>query len=261
MNDVELRFHDDGARDQLPIVLLHAFPLHSAMWEGQRSALRGRARIITLDTRGLGPGAPAPLAYMLEHLVDDLFALLDRLSIESCLLCGLSMGGYVALRAVQRSPERVRALLLAATQAGSDSDEVKLARAGGLRTLHGEGREAFARVQPQRLLSPHTVKERPELVARVTRMIGEASVEGIAASLTALATRTDTRAALANIRVPTRVVVGADDVVISTEVARSLTAAITGADLTVLQQAGHICNLEAEEAFNRVLLELVQRAG
>jgi 3-oxoadipate enol-lactonase len=256
MSELEFPVVDDGGPGQLPIVFLHAFPYHSASWSEQRAVLRGRARFIAFDARGLG-ARPHAGAYMLEHTVDDLFRVLDSLSLQDCVLCGISMGGYAALRAVQRAPERVRGLLLANTQAGGDTDAAKLGRAEGLRGLHKQGKRAFADAQLQRQLSPHTLQHKPELLQRLHGMISDSSVEGIAASLVAIATRTDLSSALGEIRVPTRVVVGADDKITPPSAAQALASGIPGAELHVLEQAGHLSNVEAPEAFNRVLLELV----
>jgi pimeloyl-ACP methyl ester carboxylesterase len=252
-----LRVIDEGDREQLPVVFLHAFPYHAGMWEGQRAALRGRARFVAYDARGMGPQAVHAAPFMLEHMVDDLLALLDRRGIERCLLCGLSMGGYVALRAVERAPERVVGLMLCNTQAGSDSDEAKLGRAAGVRLLASQGLAAFGEAQLARQLSPHTVGHAPDLLARLRAQIAESSAEGVAGCLVALATRTDQHEMLASIRVPTLVVVGEHDAITPPAVARALAARIPGAALHVLPQAGHLSNLEAESAFNALLLALV----
>lgn len=249
---MELRFSDEG--DGLPVLFLHAFPYHRGQWEGQRAALRKQARFLSLDARGMGADAPPPRAYMLEHMVDDALALLDQRNVEAAALCGCSMGGYVALRMAERAPERVRGLLLVDTQAAADSDEAKLARAAGLRTLAQDGKAAFATAQLKRQLSPRTS---PAIHARLTRMIEESSSEAIAAALVAIATRTDLRPSLAKIKVPARLIVGADDTITTPEIMRSLAADIAGADIHVLADAGHLPNVEAEPQFNALLLEFI----
>ncbi|MDB4976028.1 MAG: alpha/beta hydrolase fold protein [Myxococcaceae bacterium] len=259
---LSIHFEDDGpgqASALLPVVFLHAFPYHGGMWAAQRAALQGVARFVSFDVRGIGPSATPTGAYMLEHLVDDLFALLEQRGISRCVLCGLSLGGYVALRAVVREPTRIRGLLLSDMQAGADSDEAKLGRAAGLRLLRREGLEAFTEAQLQRQLSPHTLSARPELLQRLRSLISDSSLEGIASSLVALATRTCLQAALSEIRVPTSIVVGADDTITPPAVAQRMSEQIPGAELHVLPRAGHLANLEAEPEFNRVLLALVAR--
>lgn len=247
-----MRYTDDG--QGLPVLFLHAFPYHRGQWEPQRLAMQGKARFLSLDARGIGADALSPQTYMLEHLVDDALALLDQLSIASAVLCGCSMGGYVALRLAERAPERVRGLLLSDTQAAADSDQAKLGRAAALRMLASEGKTAFATAQLARQLSPHTP---PEVSERLSRIIEQSSADGIAAALVAIATRTDLRASLANIKVPTRLIVGADDTITSPEVMRTVAAEIDGADIHVLERAGHLPNIEVEARFNELLLDFL----
>jgi 3-oxoadipate enol-lactonase len=261
MSELEGRFVDQGSPDLPPILFLHAYPYQRGMWESQARVLSGRARFLALDARGHTPSSPVPSAYLLEHLVDDALELLDLQSVSSCLVCGLSMGGYVALRLCQRAPERVRGLLLSNTQAASDSNEAKLGRAEGLRLLWKQGKHAFAEAQLKRQLAAQTVQRAPELVAQLKEMIVELSPEALAASMVALATRTDLTPYLAEIRVPTTIVVGAQDVITPPAVAQAQAAAIANAELHVLEGAGHLSNLEAEAQFNGVLLGFVKRAG
>jgi pimeloyl-ACP methyl ester carboxylesterase len=258
---IDFPFIDEGDKHKPPVIFLHAFPYHSAMWAPQRRALRDHARFIAFDARGLGTRSAQSTAYMLENTVDDLLALLDQLAIERCVLCGLSMGGYAALRAVARAPGRVRGLLLADTQAPADSDAAKLTRAAGLHALLRDGSASFAQQQIQRQLSPYTLAHKPALVAELQAMAVSSSVAGIAASLVAIATRTDQGPSLPEIRVPTCVIVGADDLVTPPSAAQSLAERIPGAKLHVLKKAGHLSNLEAEDEFNRVLLEYLAGLG
>ncbi|MET0283967.1 MAG: alpha/beta hydrolase [Polyangiales bacterium] len=251
-----MRYTDEG--EGLPVLFLHAFPYHRGQWEGQRAALRGRARFLSMDARGIGADAEAPRTYMLEQLVDDAIALLDARGIERAVLCGCSMGGYIALRLIERAPARVCGLLLSDTQAAPDSDEAKLGRAAGLRTLAQDGKAAFAAAQLKRQLSAST---REEIRARLLTMIEQSSSDGIAAALVAIATRTDTRASLAKITVPATVIVGADDAITTPTVVRALADEIAGADFHVLPNAGHLPNVEAEAQFNRLLLELLARCA
>lgn len=259
MDPSGLHIRADEPSDLLPVVFLHAFPLHEGMWDAQREALRGSARCLSFDVRGVGQSRPAGHAFMLEHIVDDLLTVLDAQGISSAVLCGLSMGGYVALRAVERAPERVRGLVLSDLQAQADSDAAKLARAEGLRSLLQNDRASYADAQLKRLLCAQTLRDKPALVAHIKQMITGASVEGIAASLVALATRTDLSAGLARIAVPTCVIVGKDDAVTPPAVVRALSEAIPGAELHVLEGAGHLANLEAPEDFNRLLLAQLAR--
>jgi pimeloyl-ACP methyl ester carboxylesterase len=257
MMPISFPYLDDGNSQALPVIFLHAFPYHSGMWDAQRAALREKGRFIAFDARGLGARKAETTAYMLEHTVDDLFALLDHLAISRCVLCGVSMGGYAALGAAARAPERIAGLLLSNTQAGADSDAAKLGRAEGVRSLLREGVGPFAEAQIQRQLSPHTHASHPQLAQKLRAMAESASVEGVVASLVAIATRTDQVEALGAIRAKTLVIAGADDAVTPPKLAQVMAEHIPQAALHVLPQTGHLANLESEEAFTRLLLELV----
>jgi 3-oxoadipate enol-lactonase len=259
MADLGIHVVDDGG-DQLPVLFLHAFPLHGGMWHAQREALRGHARFISFDVRGLGKSR-ARGAAMFEHHVDDVLAVLDQVGVKEALLCGVSMGGYLALRTVERAPERVRGLLLADTHAGADSDEAKLKRAEGARKLMRDGVEAYAEGFMRSALSSRTVETRSDVVADVKRLILESAAEGIAAGLVALATRTDTSGSLTRIRVPTRVLVGDHDTITTPAMAHTLATAIPGANVHELHGSGHLSNLECPDAFNALLIQHVERVA
>lgn len=261
MTRSNLHVVDDGQDSLLPVVFLHAFPLHSGMWAAQREALHGKARFVAFDVRGLGQSSPGSGMSMLEHVVDDLVCVLDDLRIDSALLCGLSMGGYVALRAAERVPTRVRGLLLCDTQSAADTDEAKLRRADGVRKVLSEGVASYAETFMRGALSPRTLESRPDVVNTVRKLILESTPEGIAHALGILATRTDTSKSLAHIRVPTRVLVGDADPITTPKMAHDLAGAIAGANVHEIHGAGHLSSLEAPDAFNALLLQHVQRVS
>ena len=110
------------------MVLLHGFPLSSAIWHEQQQQLSDRFRVITPDLRGHGR-SPAPSGvYEMDLLARDVLALLDALHITKAVIMGHSMGGYVALAAWKLAPERFLALGLIASQAGADTEEGRQGR-------------------------------------------------------------------------------------------------------------------------------------
>ena len=123
--DVEIGYDDLGAGD--PIVFLHGFPHSRALWAPQINALVDRARCIAPDLRGFGESTAAP-PFTMDQYADDVAALLDALHIERAVICGLSMGGYVALAFWRRHRARVRGLVLMDTRAGADSPETRIKR-------------------------------------------------------------------------------------------------------------------------------------
>src|SRR6266487_3162562 len=118
--------------DGTPVVLLHAFPLDSRMWVPQVEALGGYQAIVP-DLRGFGAAREqAGEITPMDLLAEDVAKLLDERELERVVICGLSMGGYVALAFAGRHPERLGGLVLCDTRAGADTDDARAARLRGM---------------------------------------------------------------------------------------------------------------------------------
>lgn len=257
VNGIEIAYDVQGREGAPWVVLVHGFPFSRAIWSGQVTALARDFRVLTYDLRGLGETALGPFPQPLEAYVDDLLGLLDALGIARAGLAGLSMGGYIALRAVERAPDRFSALALCDTRAEPDTDEGKLGRAAGIRSLHRDGGPAFlAGLLPKLLLRPDSAAGRALMEVMLRN-----SAAGMANALAAMQGRTDTTPALAAFDLPVLVLVGSGDQLTPPDVARALARRIRGARLEVLANAGHVSNLEAPEAFNAALTEFFRGAA
>ncbi len=257
VNGIEIEYDVQG-RDGAPwVVLVHGFPFARATWAEQVAALAPDFRVLTYDLRGLGESGLGPVPQPLESYVDDLLGLMDALGIARAGLAGLSMGGYIALRAVERAPQRFWALALCDTRAEADGNEGKLGRAAGIQKLHRGDSAAFVRgLLPKLLLRPESAAGRA-LEALMLRN----GAAGMANALAAMQGRTDTTDALAAFDLPALVLVGSDDAFVPLDVARALAERIRGARLEVLDDAGHVSNLEAPAAFNAALIGFFRSAG
>jgi pimeloyl-ACP methyl ester carboxylesterase len=234
------------------VVLIHAFPLSSSMWEPQLKALAGRFRVIAPDTRGLGRSRPAPEATTMELVAQDVTALLRSLGIRRAAVCGCSMGGYVAFALLRQYPGLVSALALCDTRAGADTSEGRAGRETFARNALDEAK-GLAWVSEDfvpKLLRP---APDPRVAERVREIVLEGTPEGVAAAQRGMALRKDSMPLLSRIEVPTLVAVGEEDQLTPQAEARTLQAGIRGARLAVIPGAGHLPNLEAPEAFNRIL--------
>lgn len=247
--------HADVGRG-LPVVLLHAFPLNRMMWEPQIAALFGECRCIAPDLRGFGD-SPRSGPYSIDQYADDVVALLDALQIERAVVGGLSMGGYVALALWRRHRKRIRALVLADTRSGADTDEGKQKRGELIALAQSEGSAAVADRQITGLLGKSTREKQPELVDRIRSIMAGESPAGIVGALEAMRDRPDSTPLLAGIDVPTLIVVGDEDVVTPPKEARAMHEAIRGSRLEVIPAAGHLSNLERPAAFNAALSDFV----
>ncbi|MBI1850411.1 MAG: alpha/beta fold hydrolase [Planctomycetes bacterium] len=199
----------------------------------------------------------APPPARMDEMAGDVASLLDRLGIEAAAICGLSMGGYVALAFVRLFPKRVRALVLADTRAGADSPEGRKARHDMVALVRAEGARAIADRLLPKLLSPSAPPAARELVRR---MIESTPVEGIVGALLGMAERPDSTDLLAKIACPTLVICGTEDVITPLAESRELVAKIPGATLVTIPGVGHVSNLEAPAAFDSALVDFLARA-
>jgi 3-oxoadipate enol-lactonase len=259
INGLKLNVVESGNPKGLPVVFLHGFPFSHAMWDPQVELLKKPHRLITYDHRGHGQSEVGELPYMFEFFVDDFLGVLDYLKIGQAVVCGLSMGGYMALRAYERSPDRFRALVLCDTQAAAESNEGKIRRANGLRTLRQQGVKIWTEGFLKGVLAPETFESNSGLVEKIRSMIQANSPAGIAATLVALATRTDTTAILPKIKIPTLILVGDADSITPPAVAQAMKEKIPKAELYVIPHAAHLSNLENPPSFNQHFLDFLAK--
>lgn len=238
------------------IVLLHAFPLSSAMWRPQVDGLSDRYRVVAPDLPGFGEAAGVP-GWTVDSAADELAKFLEGSDSQPVVVGGLSMGGYVALAFARRHPGLLRGLILADTKAEPDADCAKANRDRMMAFARDHGPAAVIDAMIGNMVGPRTTADRPEVVAEVKRIAGSQSVDAIVAALTALRDRPDATPGLADIRVPTLVIVGEDDILTPPATATAMAAAIPHARLEVLPSAGHLANLETPDAFTAAVRAFV----
>jgi pimeloyl-ACP methyl ester carboxylesterase len=258
VNGVKLYCVDVGPKSGPSIVLIHGFPLNSDVWSAQIQALKKRYRVIAFDLRGQGRSGVADGQFTIECLVDDLIGLLDKLRIERTVLCGLSMGGYVALRAVERNADRVRGLVLADTRSEADTNEGKIARSSAMKAIQKDGVKAFAGKFLTDAFSPRSLSD-AKLANAARKIMSTNTSLGLRGTLLALASRTDTTPSLPNIKVPTLILVGEADKITPPDCSRRIHASVQNSELCVISNAGHLSNMENPEEFNSLVLNFLDR--
>lgn len=252
INGIELAYRDEGAGQ--PMLLVHAFPFNSAMWERQIVEFASGHRLIAPDLRGFGASARGSGAASLDQHADDLAALLDQLGLDKVAVAGLSMGGYISFALWRRHRERVSALILADTRAGADTEEGKQGREKNARLAEEQGPGALADQMLPKLLSASAAAT---LRDEVRQMIESNDRAGVAAALRAMAARPDSTALLASIDVPTLVIVGAEDALTPPSQSQAMFEAIPGCQIVEIPGVGHMSNLEAPAAFNSAVDEFL----
>lgn len=242
-----------------PLLLIHGFPLSKAIWEPQFSGLPDTARLLAPDLRGHGESEAIPGPYPMDMLAEDCLTLLDSLGVKQpAVVCGLSMGGYVALSLARNHPNRLAGLILAATRAGADSAEGKTNREKLAARVRENGIQPVIEAMLPKMLSPRTYDTNPALVEQVRGIMEETSPEGAVAALLGMRDRPDSTPLLGRLDLPALIVHGADDQIIPVAEAEAMHAAIKGSRLEILPNAGHLLNMEQAGLFNQAVQEFLE---
>ena len=230
---------------ELPLVLLHAFPLDARMLDPVRAPLAERLRVITPDQRGLGrsPLPDTDAEPSLAHAARDVIALLDKLELDRVVLGGCSMGGYLAMAVLRQAPERVAGLVFIDTKATADTPEAARAREEVAKRVEDEGVVGWLADANLPKLVADSASE--DVVARVRELIDAQPPSGVAWASRAMRTRPDSVELLREADVPSLVIVGERDALTPLDAANAMMEALPEATLVVLPEAGHLTPLEA----------------
>jgi 3-oxoadipate enol-lactonase len=268
--------HDDNGQGRA-IVLLHGFPFNRSMWRAQIDFFGARGyRVVAPDLGGLGENVAqtsvsdsasedhrlksVPLTTM-EDMARDVGGLMDELKIDSAVICGLSMGCYVAFEFIHLFPSRVDALVLCGPRAQGPDEAEKISREEQAQRVLIEGIGFAVESISKSLVADATVKEKPDVVAQVTEMVLHTDPGGAAAAQRGMAARRDYSDDLPNIKVPTLIIAGREDGVRTPEDAELIHRGIKGSKLAVIGDAGHLMNMEQPEIFNDRLLAFLKNVS
>ena len=236
------------------LLLIHAFPLDATMWEPQLGSLGARLPIVAPHLPGFG-GTEGPKVLTMGLAAEHCVRALDDAGVDTAIVCGLSMGGYVAFELWRAARPRIAALVLANTRAEPDPPEGAAARRALAERLRKEGHRFMVDAPP-----PLLAEDAPEeLVERVRAMIAGQTPDAIAAAALGMAERPDSVPDLPGLDVPTLVITGTADRLIPPDVTAGIAKLVPGAELVRIEGAGHLSNLEAREAFDTALDGVVTR--
>lgn len=238
------------------ILLLHAWPLDARMWDPQRAAIPDPVPLAAPSHPGFGGAPSVGDVTTMRACADRALEALDDARIDRAVVCGLSIGGYVAFELWRTARERIVGMILANTRALADTPEAARGRAVVAERLRREGNVLAE--EPPALLA----EDAPEdLRERVRSWIADQPAEAIAAALLGMAERPDSTPDLPTIDVPTLVITSTGDRLIPADVTVEMASHISGARLEVIAGVGHLTNLEAPEGFNRLLRDHLAACG
>ena len=256
VNNFQLSY-DDVGEGSIPIIFLHGYPFDKTMWYNQLDFLRFSYRLISCDIRGFGKSTDEESALSIDLFTDDLIQFMDKLSIDKAIICGLSMGGFIALNAIKRFPNRFDALILCDTQCIADTPEVKEKRYKTIDEIEGGGVTNFNEGFIESVFHKDSITNNKELVGQVRSVVFANSEHIIKQGLVALAERSETCSILNEITVPTLIICGREDEVTPLAQSESMNKTIKDSVLRVINHAGHVSNLEQPHEFNQLLSDFL----
>lgn len=249
--------YDDVGEGSIPIIFLHGFPFDKSMWQEQLDFLESSHRLISCDIRGFGKSTDEETPLSIDLFADDLIHFMDRLSIDKAILCGLSMGGFIALNALKRFPEYFEALILCNTQCIADTYQVQDKRYKTIDEIESNGVADFNEGFIKSVFCKDSIANKKALVEQLRSVVYANSEHIIKEGLIALAERSETCSHLSEINIPTLIICGREDQVTPLAQSEFMNAGIKGSTLHVIDNAGHVSNLEQPDVFNKHLLDFL----
>ena len=238
----------------VPLVLLHGYPLDSRLWDRVVPLLSTEFLCIAPDLRGFGCSAEESKSFSMANLADDCIAILDAMQIrQSIALCGLSMGGYVAMEMAQRYPERLARLILTNTRANADDSAGIVTRRSAAAMALTEGVPKVVLPMLSKLLSQKTVANQPEVVELVRAMMLETRASTIAWAQFGMAARADFRYMMRGWTIPVVCIAGAEDPITPPEVLEQMSRELPNAQFHSVENSSHLTPLECPQEFARII--------
>lgn len=257
----ELFVYAAGNENNKSIIFVHGFPYDHTMWKTQIEEFSKNYYCIAYDIRGLGQSPAGNGQFTMESFVDDLEKIVDELKLNKPILCGLSMGGYISLRALERMPDKFSAVILCDTKSEADNNEGKLKRAAGIKRINDEGLAPFAKDFITNCFGDYFKQNKKEELEEIIAASSRFDPVGVKGSLLAMLGRTDTTANLEKINVPTLLICGEEDKLTPPAVMKEMQKKINNAEYVEIKKAGHMTPIENPEEVNNAIKNFVNIIG
>jgi len=254
-----LKVFTKGNKNNKPVIFIHGFPYDHTMWDYQVEELKEDYYCVTYDIRGLGQSYIGDGQYTMEAFVWDLFSIIDELHIESPILCGLSMGWYIAFRAVEKEAQRFAGLIFCDTRPEADNNDGKIARSSAIDKINVEGVEAFVNDFVPKCFHIKTPERLSEIYDRIFAVTKNQNSVGVKGALLAMISRRDTTKYLGKIKIPTLVLVGKKDELTPPDVMKNMAKKIKKSKFYIVPKAGHMSPLENPIFVNKKIIQFLKK--
>lgn len=253
----DLSVYLSGNNESKTILFVHGFPFDHTMWQTQVDEFSKDYLCISYDIRGLGESPAGDGQFTMESFVDDLEMILEELKPNKPILCGLSMGGYISLRAVERMQETFSAAILCDTRSEADNNEGKLKRAAGIKRINKEGLAPFAKDFITNCFGDDFKQNKKEELQKIIEKSSQFNPVGVKGCLLAMLSRTDTTISLSNIKLPTLIICGEQDTLTPPSVMKDMFHRINKADFVEIPKAGHMTPIENPQMVNKAIRDFL----
>ena len=249
----------EGSSKNKSIIFVHGFPYDHTMWKAQIDVLSEKYFCVTYDIRGLGESPAGDGQFTMESFVDDLEIIIGELKLDKPVICGLSMGGYISLRAIERMQGKFSAAVLCDTRSEADNNEGKLKRAAAIKRINTEGLIPFTKDFVTNCFGdPYKRNNKEDFEKRIAKSSSFDPV-GVKGSLLAMMGRNVTTEYLSKIKIPSLFICGEFDALTPPSVMKPLAEKVIGAEFVVIKNSGHMSPIENPKEVNEAIKKFLDR--
>lgn len=253
-----IHYNDEGTGG-IPLIFIHGFPFDRTSWLPQYDHFKKYCRVIIYDIRGFGSSlTDSDTQFSMEVFAKDLLAFMKALQIDKAIVCGLSMGGYILMNALKLEPERFAAVVLCDTQCNADSEEAREKRYKTIEQIREKGIGDFADSFIKNVFHEHSFETKQSEVKAIREVIMNTTQQTLISTIKALAKRPDTSDVLSSVKVPALIICGAQDKITPPEKSQAMHDLLKNSVYKVIDDAGHLSNIDQPEAFNKYLGEFIK---
>lgn len=256
VGNASISYNEAGEKRNPVIIFIHGFPFNKNMWNEQLDVLSKYCRCIAFDLPGYGNSGTSE-EISIEYYADLLDEFMHLMQIDSATICGLSMGGYIALRAIVKYPHRFSRLILCDTQCIADTDEGRKKRFATIEAIEKDGLVPFTEGFMKNLFTEKNLQSNTDYTQEIKSMMLSARPESVTATLKALAERIETCSNLKDINIPVLIICGEEDKITPAKQTQFLHENISGSKIVLLPEAAHLSNLEQRDLFNKAISEFI----
>ena len=248
-----------GKQESRAILFVHGFPFDHFMWDAQLAEFSREYFCVTYDIRGLGESNAGEGQFTMEMFVDDLESIVNELKLDKPILCALSMGGYISLRAMEKIQNQFSALILCDTKSEADDNQGKLKRAAAIKQINLGDVDNFIETFVLNCFGDKFVKENYTEYRKVIERSKKNDPVGIKGCLLAMAGRTDTTDNLSKINIPVLVVCGSEDKVSPPAIMKPIAEKTLNSNFVLIEGAGHMTPIEKPDKVNSTIREFLSK--